>query len=397
VNAFHRLMAWWWRLWAAATGIDLTTPLPRPVVPQLSYDQLVAEAEAQAAADARAAMADPWSFGRPTDPRSESFDPDYVRGLRHRCDAAVASLRSVQGQTAARVDIVRHRRDEARRLMADARTRMSELAVQDAQRRRRAFDDGEDDAEAGDRPEPEEGEDDRTPWEGDSPPLPLVWRLVILAGLVVVQLTVHYTSFLHFLGRDPGQAGSAWLLTGSTALVVVFGPFIAGTVLRARAATGSDPRIGYAILGVTLAWLCVAAAMSWIRARVFQAGAAQPDDAHVTYATIVVMFLALSALVGSTALMLGLARRHPYQGAYVRNQARGDRYAMVMHAAATHINPAYLDPSQSEVTLEDQERAIRVSYAAAENAYFAALVRAYGDPAFTEAIQHRRGLGGAET
>jgi len=35
---------------------------------------------------------------------------------------------------------------------------------------------------------------------------------------------------------------------------------------------------------------------------------------------------------------------------------------------------------------------VRSAYAAAEEAYFAALTRAVGDPTFTEAVQQRRGV-----
>ena len=58
---------------------------------------------------------------------------------------------------------------------------------------------------------------------------------------------------------------------------------------------------------------------------------------------------------------------------------------------ADRINPEYLEPDDATGSGQS-ERAIRESYAAAEYAYFAALVRTVGDPAFTEAVQARRGL-----
>jgi hypothetical protein len=53
---------------------------------------------------------------------------------------------------------------------------------------------------------------------------------------------------------------------------------------------------------------------------------------------------------------------------------------------------AMVDPENGAPATEDQQRAIIEAYAAAENAYYAAVAQAHGDPAFTEAIQHRRGL-----
>jgi hypothetical protein len=58
---------------------------------------------------------------------------------------------------------------------------------------------------------------------------------------------------------------------------------------------------------------------------------------------------------------------------------------------ADQINPAYREPDESGEPEQD-ERAVRESYAAAEYAYFVALVRTVGDPLFTEAVQGRRGL-----
>jgi hypothetical protein len=53
---------------------------------------------------------------------------------------------------------------------------------------------------------------------------------------------------------------------------------------------------------------------------------------------------------------------------------------------ADRLNPAF----QEDAAVEE-ERAIVEAYAAAEHAYFAALVRVVGDPSFTEAVRGRRG------
>jgi hypothetical protein len=423
VNLFQRLIGVWWSLWAAARGLDMTraAPLPEPVIPPtLSGAALIAQAEARGTADGRSAMVDPWSFGGAGEEESEDYDLDYVRGLRHQREAALLSLRTAQRLTDDQVSVARRRRDEARDRMAVAQERMSGLATDEEDARLRGIIDAEDDitAPVGPLTDPIGGHgptdpanltdlnnltdpadpadpvvpDARTPWEGESSPLPFVWRLLILIGLAVAQMEVEFSMFQRFLGSDPGAAGTARWLAAATSGIVVFGPFVAGTVLRTRAATGTDRRIGYAILALVLSWLAAVVALGLVRARIFQAGTARPDTAHITFATVVVMFIALSLVVGAMAFMIGLARRHPYQEAYLRQRARRDRFETVMRIIAGRINPGYLDPDNGAPATGDQERAITEAYAAAENAYYAALAQAHGDPAFTEAIQHRRGL-----
>jgi len=399
VNLFQRLIGVWWSLWAAARGLDMTraAPLPAPVVPPtVSAAALIAQAEARGSADGRAAMVDPWSFGGAGDGESEDYDLDYVRGLRHQGEAALLSLRTAQRLTDDQVSVARRRRDEARERMAVAQDRMTGLATDEEDARLRGMLDSDEDLTApvgtpDDVPDPVEP-DARTPWEGESSPLPVFWRLLILIGLAVVQTEVEFSMFQRFLGSDPAVADTARWLAAATSGIVVFGPFVAGTVLRTRAATGTDRRIGYAILALVLSWLAAVVALGLIRARIFQAGTARPDGAHITFATVVVMFIALSFVVGAMAFMIGLARRHPYQEAYLRQRARRDRFETVMRIIAGRINPGYLDPENGAPGTDDQERAISEAYAAAENAYYAALAQAHGDPAFTEAVQHRRGL-----
>lgn len=432
MNLFQRLIGVWWSLWAAARGLDMTraAPLPRPVIPPtLSGAALIAQAEARGAADGRSAMVDPWSFGGAGEEESEDYDLDYVRGLRHQREAALLSLRTAQRLTDDRVSVARRRRDEARDRMAVAQERMSGLATDEEEARLRGIIDAEDDVTApvgpvtgpNDPNDPNDplgafdpfdpanpasptrpndpndpadpaDPDARTPWEGESSPLPFVWRLLILIGLAVVQAEIEFSMFQRFLGSGPGAASTARWLGAATSGIVVFGPFVAGTVLRTRAATGTDRRIGYAILALVLSWLAAVVALGFIRARIFQSGTARPDTAHITFATVVVMFIALSLVVGAMAFMIGLARRHPYQEAYLRQRSRRDRFETVMRIIAGRINPGYLDPENGAPATDDQERAIVEAYAAAENAYYAALAQAHGDPAFTEAIQHRRGL-----
>ncbi|HEX4701032.1 MAG TPA: hypothetical protein VH352_02795, partial [Pseudonocardiaceae bacterium] len=329
MNLFQRLIAFWMRLWGVASGLDVReiVPLPAPVAPQTSAAALIAEADAHGIADARAAMLNQWSFGGPGDPESDLFDPDYVRGLRHRRAAAIASLRVAQRLTDDRVAPVRVRRDESRDLMANARARMSGLATRDDLVQARAL--AEIDPEPVPDPEPEpDGE--QTPWEGESTPLPLGWRLLILVGLVAAELPVQFSVFDYSLGPDMGTL-VVWLSL-TTSAIVVFGPFVAGTLMRTRPATGADHRIGYAVIVLVAAWLFTVVVLGLIRGRLFQ-GRVGAGTAHVGLVTVVLMFVALLLVVGAMSFMLGLARRHPFQEAYVRNRTRRDHFEMVIRTA----------------------------------------------------------------
>jgi len=202
VNLFQRLIGVWWSLWAAARGLDMTraAPLPAPVVPPtVSAAALIAQAGARGSADGRAAMVDPWSFGGAGDGESEDYDLDYVRGLRHQGEAALLSLRTAQRLTDDQVSVARRRRDEARERMAVAQDRMTGLATDEEDARLRGMLDSDEDLTApvgtpDDVPDPVEP-DARTPWEGESSPLPVFWRLLILIGLAVVQTEVEFCRF----------------------------------------------------------------------------------------------------------------------------------------------------------------------------------------------------------
>jgi hypothetical protein len=272
-------------------------------------------------------------------------------------------------------------------MMDDARSRMSGMAARDESTQARAF------ADTAPEPAPEqeqETEAAQAPWEGESRPLGLGWRLLILAGLVAAELPVQFYVFDYFLG---GSADTlAMWLSLATGAIIVFGPFVASTLLRTRAATGADRRIGYSVLVLVAAWLLTIVVLGMVRGLVFQSHVSS-GQVHVGVITVVLTFVALLVVVGAMSFMLGLARRHPFQDAYARSRARRDRLESQIQTAAGHLNPAYHAPAGDGPDQPDaQEQAIREAYAAAENAYYAALAQTIGDPLFTEAVQHRRGL-----
>lgn len=398
MRLIQRLINLWWTVWAAASGIEVNrlVPLPPPVVaPTVPAGELIAEADSRGVGDARSAMLSPYSFGGPGDEPSDVFDPDYIRALRHRREAATASLHAAQRLTDDRVALARRKRDESGARMDDARARMAGLAAREDLAAARAFADTGPGPEPGgdvlDEPAAAAGD---TPWEGETLPLRLAWRLLILTGLVAAELPVQFYVFGYFLNQSPGASGAVRWLALSSSAIIVFGAFLAGTLLRTGAATGADRRTGYVIIVFAVAWLAAGAVLAIIRGRVLDRDRPRSDAVHVTPLTVILMFAALLLVVGAMSLMLGLARRHPFQEAYVRNRSRRDRFEMLMRTMATQLNPAYLDPENDGAPnpVDAQERAIREAYAAAEDAYFAALSRTLGDPVFTESVLRRRGL-----
>lgn len=389
----ERLIAFWRRMFGLLPGFDVrhVEPLGQPVrSPMVSAATLIVEADAQGVTDAKAAMVNQWSFGGPDDPISTEFDPPYIHRLRCDRQAAISSLREAQHATEQRIVPARVSRDEASELMADARARMSGMAMREERAEAQAF--AAIDPESPDpaAEDPMAG-DEHTPWEGESTPLPLIWRLLILVGLVAAELPVQFFVFDYFLGPSGMGSLAGWLAI-TTAAIVVFGPFVAGTLMRTRAATGADRRIGYVVIVLVASWLFAVVVLGLLRGRLFEARVGT-DTVRVSAVTVVLMFVALLLVVGAMALMLGLARRHPTQEAYVRSRARRDHFEALLRSTAVRLNPMYQDPADGEPgTPDPQEQAIIEAYGAAEHAYFAALCRTVGDPVFTEAVQHRRGL-----
>jgi hypothetical protein len=268
--------------------------------------------------------------------------------------------------------------------MMAARTMMARQATREARLQEPAMRrENEDPAEL-----PNVGPDDRT-WEGATNTLGFVWRLLMIVGLVTAELPVQYFVYRYFLG---GDARSLVLpLSLSTSLLMVIGPHIAGLLLRARQATGAERRIGPAVAAVAAPWLFVAVVLGLLRGAIFDQE--RTEALHLAPMTVVPMFIGLLVVIGALAFMLGLARRHPFQEAYVRHRRSRDRLDTLQQSMTEQLNPAYLEPEEEGLSQAEAEvRAVRASYAAAEEAYFAAMIQTTGDPAFTEAVQQRRGL-----
>jgi hypothetical protein len=220
------------------------------------------------------------------------------------------------------------------------------------------------------------------------------WRALILAGLIAAEFSVQYYAYSLYLSGT-ARSSSAVAIALSTAAIMVIGPYVAALLLRGQQATGATQRIGLMVLALSLPWLYAITVLGLLRGQFLESGGSGATlvakQLHLTPVTVVIMFVALLLITGVMAFMLGLARRHPFQDAYVRHRTQRNRLDVLRRTMVDQINPAYLEPDEPGEPGQD-ERAVRESYAAAEYAYFAALVRTVGDPIFTEAVQERRGL-----
>lgn len=393
----QQLAAWLRGIWAVARGYDVGTAAPVPPVPSsLRPDpgELMDEAARRGAADAASGMMDSWLFGGPDDEISNRFDPPYVNQLRSRCGAALASGRANRGAVADRLAHVRGWRDDSAREMAAARAAMGAVAVReswmagpDAAQSREPLDDIElddtdaaPDLDAGEDPNRDVSDTERV-WEGESRVLGGFWRTVVLAGLTAAETSVLQPVLA--VATGPGTESVVSAIAVST--LMVGAPYLAALVMRGRRATGAERRIWYLVALLGAAWLVPAVILGLLQGQHLAAAAST-----LTPVTVIVLFLALLIIIGLMAFMLGLARRHPFQEAYVRHRTTRNNLDVLRRAAADRIAPGYVE--DDPVTLAQQDQAIRETFAAAEYAYFAALVQAVGDPTFTEAVQNRRGL-----
>jgi hypothetical protein len=360
-----------------AAGVP--TELPGPLVdPRIPAARLIAQAEAHGAADARRHVQDSWSFGEPGGEPSEAFDPNHVVSMRRQCDAAVASARERHRMAMDHTAYHQVRSDEENRFMTAARSMMDRLARSAASAQEPTADDRPDQTEV--------VADDDPVWEGETVALHLRWRLLILFGIVAAETPVHYLAFHYFLaGRM--STGAIWSLCLSLAVFLVAGPYVAALVVRARQATGTERRLALVVVLMAVFWLMVIVVLGLLCGAVLDLNHDKLAPLNLTPTTVVLMFVGGLLVAGAMAFMLGLCRRHPYQEAYATHRRRRDRMEAMRRMAITQLNPEYTDDGP-----DDLIQAIRASYAAAEEAYFAALTQAVGDPSFTEAVQHRCGL-----
>lgn len=381
MNRLRRLMERLRAVLAAARGHEtgLVSPLPRPRVdPRIPTEVLVAEATQQGVADARSSMLNSWSFDSPE-------PPPYVRTLRRRTDDAIEASREQQDITRSRTRHVLEWRDEADRMMAGSRTMMQTVAVREAEIEARTILRSQERAGVDDDPgELARLNPDDTPWEGETRTLALGWRVLILFGLMAAEVPVHLYAYRYLLYADNSLAVA---LSVSTSIFMVLGPHVAALLLRSRRTTGGERRIGWAVAALLTPWLFVAVMLGVARGSILDADPARLERLHLTPVTLIIMFVAFMLVIGAMSFMLGLARRHPFQEAYIRNRSRRDRMDTLRRSMTERINPAF---RETEDLQAEEERAIQASYGAAEEAYFASLARTVGDPSFTEAIQHRR-------
>ena len=372
--------------WFRRRGARGTTPLPEPIVnPRTPATTLIAQAQAQGAADARDHVRDSWSFGDAAQDRSPEYDPTYVLSLRHLRDAAVQSARERHIIASARVRHLSERSEEAGRFMRSARSMMDRLARTTARAREPVPD-----QPLVEPAEIEEIADDDPVWEGETVALRLVWRLLVLLLLVAAQTPMHHLVFEHFL-VDQVSPEAIWTISAAMAVFLVAAPHLAAMLVRAREATGTERRLPLVVVITAVFWTGVVALLAIMCGAVLSLHRERLEPLHVTPLTVVSMFAGGLVVAGAMAYMLGLSRRHPFQEAYAVHRRRREAFEAQRQELIDRICPEHAGDEDEDGT-QPLVEAVRAAYAAAEEAYFTALTQTVGDPSFTEAVQHRRGL-----
>ena len=409
------------QLWGRRFGQALTVlrdpdaglldPLPRPAVnPRVEAAQLVAQAREKGLSDGRQALYDGWSFGHEGDPPHAVGEPKYVETLRRLRDSALNELRDRQQKTADRLVDLHHTVREADLAMRAARDRMARIATRDQH-------DEDDSLRAHLRRRNIDTDRLQLPplnsevWEGDAPPMRLIWRILVLLFLVAVVFEIeHYVAGAYLplteLGRTTGL-----LLTGAIAALTVLAPLMAGQLFRNRHATGFDRLLAPLTFVLLLPTMAIILGFGLLAASLFDRGVTggAPFDAAtdpsrtaalgLTPATLIVVFDVVLFLACLMAYLLGLAQPHPFQQAFARSRRVRNRTLGVTQRMGNRINPDYramttMDDGPDDrgpVVAPEQEAAIRNAYRAAEEAYYQGLIEAVADPTFTEAVmRHRR-------
>jgi hypothetical protein len=425
MNPFTRLRAWLGRLVALVTrrgrrgrqrGRPEFGPLP-------DVRALMAAARASGRNAARSELFDQWSFEEVVFP--------YLRRLRAQRDMAVgqtreragdmdrwdrARAREAEAEAAGLTSQRRHlelRQEEATAHQQAAWGRINHLARLEARLQELRDNPGAGTAAPDDDTGPGAIELPGGPaadlgWEGPhGPRITGRWAAFILGCLVLVEVPIQYIIFQYFHGYSPLEEFLTWVFTIPTSAVMVLLPHLAGWWYRSRTATGSDRLLRVIPLLLLAPWAFLAVVLGYLRARVLLAPIAPPPATgataylkgqkftsnatalHVTPTTMVVLFSALILGVGGIGFLLGLAREHPFAGAFSGATAQRAEVEGQIDAVAPAIERARQraagtdDPAAAgELRIET----IRAAYAAAEQSYLNGIATAAGDPAVTEAV-----------
>jgi hypothetical protein len=398
----------WLRRLAQALAIlrdpdaGLLLPLPAPTVdPRLEAGRLADDAREQGRAHGRQFLYDGWSFGHDGDPPDAVREPDFILELRHRRESAVREYHYRQRLTDARLADLHLTACDAERTMRAARERMALVAARDRL--------DEDDSLRSFLRRRNINADARTlpplddpVWEGEAPPVRLIWRVLIIAFLIAVVFQIErYVAEAYLpltgLGRTTG-----WLLTGAIAGLTVVGPLVSGQLFRNRHATGYDRLLAVLTFMLLLPTLAIILGFGLLAASLFDhgggldaaAGAYRTAALGLTPGTLIVIFDVVLFLACGMAYILGLAQRHPFQQAFAANRQLRNRTINLSQRMGTRINPDYranlTGTEEGAAQAADRESAIRHAYHAAEDAYYQGLIEAVADPTFTEAVMRRR-------
>jgi hypothetical protein len=434
MNLFTRLRAWLGHLVAFVSRRGRRgRPRGRPQFgPPPDVRALSAAARASGRDAARSGLFDQWSFDEVVFPylRRLRAERDMVIGqTRERAEdmdrwdrARAREARAEGAGLASRRQHLELRQEEATAHQRAAWGRINHLARLEARRQELRDLSG-----LGTADRPGQAADDERPgaitlpggppadlgWEGPhGPRITGRWATVILGCLVLVEVPIQYVIFQFFHCYSPFEEFLTWIFTIPVSAVMVLLPHLAGWWYRSRTATGSDRLFRVIPLVLLVPWAFLAVMLGYLRARVLLAPPQPPaatgataylnnlhltnnaTTLHVTPTTMAIMFSALVLGVGGIGFLLGLAREHPFAGAYSGATARhgalgrqldllAPRSELAGQRAAGPEDPE--DPagaSAAELRIE----AIAAAYAAAEQSYLNGIANAAGDPAMTEAV-----------
>ena len=428
MNLFTRLRAWLGRLVAIVfrRGRRRRQPGRPQFGPAPDVGALNAAARASGRDAARAGLFDQWSFDEVVFP--------YLGRLRAQRDMVIERTREQAGAMdewdraraqearaeaaglASRRSHLQRRHEEAAAHRNAAWARINHLARHEArlQEMRDLSGLGEAAQAARDQSptaiELPGGPPTELDWEGPhAPRITGRWATVILGCLVAVEIPIQYVIFQFFHGYSPVEEVLTWVFTIPVSAVMVLLPHLAGWWYRSRTATGSDRLLRVIPLVLLAPWAFLAVMLGYLRARVLLAPPPQPvatgdtsylknlhlvnnaTTLHVTPTTMAIMFSALVLGVGGIGFLLGLAREHPFAGAYSGATARQRELDAQLERLAPRSDlaeqraegpPDPAGPSAAELRIE----AVRAAYAAAEQSYLNGIANAIGDPAVTEAV-----------
>jgi hypothetical protein len=370
--------------------------------------QLVRRARADGARAARVGQYDEWSF-------DDNAVVPYLEQLSSECAQAIAVERVRYSERLQAVHAAEHaedgRRGQARARADAARTRARQRMERDARARDRS--EVELDLLTGVHDPLPAAEDGSGPvvrprgrWAGPAdgtlaPPIPLWFKLPLVALLAVVEVPIYFAMFRTFHYSD---LALTWCFTVPVALSMVLGPHLAGLCLRWRLAR---PALGVPLVitcvVVMAVWFGAAGVLGYLRSltllapTVVEGVEIAGTASRFGGSTLLAVFALVILLSGFISFLLGMADHHPTVAGYNAAARRADRSERGYYAAISRHADASLDvdaaraDSAADIGTQHVHRleAIRADFDAARQAYLDELSLIVANPTMTHATGTR--------